>query len=137
MSDDDEKARDWADGLFIRERLQALDKAAKHHAKAGEDAYRRAIIDLLRTRTPGPHTLQQVAGELEELWWPKKYKRRNSERAFFRYTADLKHYLEAEYREQGMRAPATEAEKMTAKEVGLGVEALRRRKGRYKKRARL
>jgi hypothetical protein len=26
---DDEKARDWADGVFIRERLQALDKIIK------------------------------------------------------------------------------------------------------------
>ena len=63
-TDDDDRARDAADSCFIGERLRALDKATKYDAKATEDAYRRIILDLLRSRTPGPHTLQQVAGEL-------------------------------------------------------------------------
>ena len=164
MSDDDDKARDRADLLFIWERLQALDQATKRDGNAIGDAYRRIILDLLRSRTPGPRTLQEVAGELEELWWPEKYQKRYREQVFLRHATDLQSDLTALYgqlaalfrkRKPGTEAekkvaeelgitvealrkrPGTEAEKMTAEELGMTVEALRRRKGRYKKRARI
>ena len=51
MSGDD-RERDWADSLFVAERLFALDEATKRDAKATEDAFHRIILDLLRSRTP-------------------------------------------------------------------------------------
>ena len=56
MSGDD-RERDWADSLFVTERLFALDEATKRDAKATEDAFHRIILDLLRSRTPSRRTL--------------------------------------------------------------------------------
>ena len=74
MSGDD-RERDWADSLFVAERLFALDEATKRDAKATEDAFHRIILDLLRSRTPSRRTLDLTAGELERLWFPKEYKK--------------------------------------------------------------
>jgi hypothetical protein len=86
--DDDRAARDAADSRFIVERLQAL-LTERHDAKAAEDAYRRAILDLLRSGAVGPEKLRMTAGELERLWWPeahKKRRRRDREQACGRLT---------------------------------------------------
>jgi hypothetical protein len=132
--DDDDKARFWADGCFIRERLQALDANAKRDIKAVEDAYHRIILDLLRTRTPSRYTLRQVAGELERLWWPsKKRERRSREQVFLWNVADLTNCLADQYREQGAPRPKTRAEQDAAKALGIGVAGLRRRRTRYRR----
>jgi hypothetical protein len=130
----DDKARAWADGVFIRERLQALDPNTKRDPDAVKDAYHRIILDLLRTRTPSRRTLQQVAGELERLWWPsKKRDRRSREQVFLWLADDLKNYLANQYREQGVRDPKTRAEQDVAKAHGIGVAGLRRRRMRYRR----
>jgi hypothetical protein len=127
---DDDKARAWADGCFIRERLQALDPSTKRDASALEDAYRRIILDLLRTRTPSRRTLQQVADELERLWWPsKKRARRSREQVFLWHADDMTNSLADRYREKGVRNPRTRAEKVTARVLGIGgVAGLRQRR---------
>ena len=61
MSGDD-RERDWADSLFVAERLFALDEATKRDAKATEDAFHRIILDLLRSRTPSRRTLGPYGG---------------------------------------------------------------------------
>jgi hypothetical protein len=132
----DEKALAWADGVFIRERLQALDAKTKRDGAAVEDAYRRIILDLLRSRTPSRRTLRQVAGELERLWWPsKKRERRGRERVFLWHADDLTNYLADQHREQGARNPKTRAERDAAKAFGLSVAGLRQRHTRYRRRA--
>jgi hypothetical protein len=55
--DDEDQARGLADSLFIRKRLGA---AAERDF---EDAYRRAILDLLRSRTPSRN--RRAAGSSE------------------------------------------------------------------------
>jgi hypothetical protein len=132
--DDDDKARAWADGCFIRERLQALDPNTKRDSDAVEDAYHRIILELLRSRTPSRRTLQQVAGELERLWWPsKKRERRSRERVFLWHADDLTNCLADQYREQGARNPRTRAEQDAAKALGISVPGLRRRRVRYRR----
>jgi hypothetical protein len=134
-TDDDDRARDAADSCFIQERLRALDKTLND--KATEDAYHRIILDLLRSRTPGPHTLRLVAGELERLWWPNEYKqhrRRSRAAAGFRVIEDLINYVASQHR-QGERRPRTEAEMVVAESFGIEVEGLRKRRYRYRKRA--
>ena len=44
MSGDD-RERDWADSLFVAERLFALDEATKRDAKATEDAFHRIMTE--------------------------------------------------------------------------------------------
>jgi hypothetical protein len=129
---DDDKAR--ADGAFIQERLRALDPNIKRDADAVNDAYHRAIVELLRTRTPSRRTLQQVAGELERLWWPsKKRDRRSREQVFLWHAEDLTNYLADRCREQGARNPRTRAEHDVATAHGIGVAGLRQRRARYRR----
>jgi hypothetical protein len=150
MSDADDKARDRADLLFFWERMQAVVQSTGYDGNAIGEAYRRYVLDLLRSRTPGPRMLQGVADELEELWWPKKYR----EKAFLRYADYLQNDLtalllkckpgtEVEKKaaaELGItvealrRRPRTEAEKLTAKELGVDISGLRQRRYRYRKR---
>jgi hypothetical protein len=133
ITDDDDKARYWADGVFIRERLQALDPSTKRDGAAVTDAYHRIILDLLHSRTPSRRTLQQVADELERLWWPsKKRDRRRREQVFLWHVEDLTNSLADEYREQGARNPRTRAEQNVAKAHGVSVAGLRRRRMRYR-----
>jgi hypothetical protein len=134
--DGDELERSLADSLFIRERLRALDADIKRDAKATEDAYRRIMLDLLRSRTPSRHTLNLVAGELERLWWPKAYKkqrRRGRKLARLSHADALQDYLADRYRKKGARDPRTRAEKLTARALGIGVAGLRQRRVRYRK----
>jgi hypothetical protein len=133
-ADDDDQARFWADGVFIRERLEALDPNTKRDPDAVKDAYHRAIVELLRSRTPSRRTLRQVAGELERLWWPsKKRDRRSREQVFLWLVEDLTNCLADQYREQGVRNPRTRAEQDAAKAHGIGVAGLRRRRMRYRR----
>jgi hypothetical protein len=133
MSDD--QARDAADTRFRVERLLALDQDAKRDIDAVEDTYRRSLLALLRTRTPGPRTLALVAAELERLWWPQAYrKRRRQNRAAGRLLGadDLIDHLAADYRKRGVANPRTQAEQYAAEVLGLSVEGLR--KARYRRR---
>ena len=101
-----------------------------------EDAYRRIILDLLRTRTPSRHTLQLTAGELERLWWPRAHKKQlrlSRKRAFLFLRDDLIDYFADRYRKQGERKPRTRAEQDAAAEFGLSVAGLRRKRGRYRR----
>jgi hypothetical protein len=48
----------------------------KDYADKHQDAFRRAMIDLLRNRVPinmplSQYMRDQMAAELEQLWWPK------------------------------------------------------------------
>jgi hypothetical protein len=127
--------RDAADARFLFERLHALDRHAKRDIDAVEDAHSRAILALLRTRTPGPFTLALVAGELERLWWPQAYrKRRRQDRDIARlwFADDLIRHLAVRYRKGGAADPRTQAEQDAAEVLGLSVEGLR--KARYRKR---
>jgi hypothetical protein len=134
ITDDDDKARYWADGVFIRERLQALHPSTKRDPDAVKDAYHRIILDLLRTRTPSRGTLQQVARELERLWWPsKKRDRRSRERSFEWNVAALIDCLADQHRDEGARNPRTRAEQDVAKAHGVSVAGLRRRRMRYRR----
>ena len=134
--DDDERARNYADSCFIRERLQALDEATKRDAKATEDAYHRIILDLLRSHTPGPLTLRLMAGEQERAWWPKVYKKqRRRDRARARLLAidHLTDFLADKFQRQGKANAGTLAERATAKNFGISVGGLRQRRYRYRK----
>jgi hypothetical protein len=135
VSGDDDRARDAADTHFIVERLRALDRAASHDAKAAEDAYRRAILDLLRSGAVGPRTLRLTAGELERLWWPdKKRQRRDREQAHLWAFDDMMDYLTLKFQSQGKANPRTLAERAIAEDFGVGVEGLRKQRYRYRKR---
>lgn len=109
MSDADDKARDRADLLFFWERMHAVVQSTGYDGNAIGEAYRRYVLDLLRSRTPGPRMLQEVADELEELWWPKKYR----EKAFLRYADYLQNDLTALLLKC---KPGTEVEKKAAAE---------------------
>jgi hypothetical protein len=61
MSDADDKARDRADLLFFWERMHAVVQSTGYDGNAIGEAYRRYVLDLLRSRTPGPRMLQEVA----------------------------------------------------------------------------
>ncbi len=140
MSDDDQ-ALSRADRAFIIDRMLALDAEAQRDAATAEDAYRRAILDLLRSGTPpSQKTLRLIAGELDRLWWPKAYnqqRKRASETAWLAVEDDLKNNLVAAELEQGEPKPRTEAEKKVAEILGVDVGALRRRRTRYRKRTRI
>lgn len=129
----DARTRDAADTRFLIERMYALDRDARRDDAAVADTYRRGVLDLLRTRTPGPRTLALVAGELERLWWPQAYRKRQRQGDTRLAVADdLINNLAADYRKDGAADPRTQAEQDTAAALGLSVEGLR--KARYRKR---
>jgi hypothetical protein len=135
MSGDD-RERDWADSLFVTERLFALDEATKRDAKATEDAFHRIILDLLRSRTPSRRTLDLTAGELERLWFPKEYKKQQRRSRAAGKLVAMDHLIDYFERWQGKRIPRTEAKEKAAKVVGVkDIDTLHKRRYRYRKRA--
>jgi hypothetical protein len=133
---DDQAARNAADTRFLIKRMLAfaLDPDRSRDSDAVADVSRRAVLDLLRTRTPGPRTLAMVAGELEQLWWPqtRKQQRQSRDRVRLQFADEPINHLADDYRKSGAATPRTRAEQDAAEALGLSVEGLR--KARYRKR---
>jgi hypothetical protein len=119
-----------ADQYFLYKRLERI-----HDREKLWEALQRAVLDLLRSDIPlDLYRRNQIAAELERLWWPKEYSRKKRENQPKFDRAQIKMLGEV-FKQDGFRDPMTRAEAAWAQMQGIGIEALRQRRKRQRRKS--
>jgi hypothetical protein len=113
--------------------LRDLIKDRMNYTDKHQDAFRRAMIDMLRNDVPikmplSQHMRDRMAAELEQLWWPdpgsEKRRRRLIETEVRRWMLEQ---AETDNRERGVPRPRSAAKEEMARLFGYSSgEALRK-----------
>jgi hypothetical protein len=111
------------------DRLRELIKDRMNYTDKHQDAFRRAMIDMLRNDVPikmplSQHMRDRMAAELEQLWWPKAGRPALASPENLRY---LVNRIEALNREESVDRPRTTALKEAKEFFGyVSVESVRK-----------
>jgi hypothetical protein len=111
------------------DRLRDLIKDRMNYTDKHQDAFRRAMIDMLRNDVPikmplSQHMRDRMAAELEQLWWPKAGRPALASPENLRY---LVNRIEALNREESVDRPRTTALKEAKEFFGyVSVESVRK-----------